>query len=134
MAINEELGFEIEKLSGEGLSYREIAKRLNLSKSYVANYLAGKVKIIKKCPQNVPELSTAQNYDINNLKSEMKEYIDRQLENYSISITKDDLEDFRKDIINQARKDIYRIEKQIEQIERRIRNLEQTDKQESQNI
>jgi len=59
----------------------------------------------------------------------MKEYIDRQLENYSVSITKDDLEDFRKDIINQARKDIYRIEKQIEQIEGRIRNLEKTDKQ-----
>ena len=128
--IKEELALQIDELKAKGVSLREIAKKLNLNREYVRRYTNNEIEIepetdIKKHKTDTNSYIN----DINNLKSEMKEYIDRQLENYSVSITKDDLEDFRKDIINQARKDIYRIEKQIEQIEGRIRNLEQTDKQ-----
>ena len=114
MAININTALQIDELKNSGKSIREIADSLKLNREMVRRYLIGEIKISSvntdteltqnrhNTTNNTTDTLTQGNVSIkefNDFKEEIKNYLIDLLSNYQIELTKEDINNFKKEIL-----------------------------------
>jgi len=126
--LNKEQQDKIEKLYGEGFSYSEIAKSIEISKATVHNYLKGKVKPKKDIKEIEQIFNNSENLNVKQSLSNRSDL--------DISTATKELNDLKQEVINNLQEQVYTNKKEltneikghidswITDIEVRITNLE----------
>lgn len=126
MSIKQSIAEKIDELNGLGFTKKKIAEKVGLSEDQIYKYQKG---ILKIDPEEPDEMSpnfrqfpaTIQKKDIlADLKTEMKEYLDKIMENYNVELTRDDLEFFKKDIILQVKEEVNNLRKEVERLNKKL--------------